>query len=260
MTAGSRYKSDPRRVQGKTDLAEILGNINQRIRTSETAFRVGHTAIEDGDLVVRNGDIVVSETDGTEVLRMIHGAVPELRFRPLGIDDDRFAAVWGQDYTTDLGGGFGSIVTTALNLGIYDSAIPEDHVLDGGEVRILPDGVIVDYQPNNGDEQVYISLNAYSRVDPFKEIITIRGRWDDQFDFDDHAAMSVGSVDIGAGFGGFTWNYVQTYATKIAPIIGLVNTAGLLTSWNISAMNTSNFSVVWSGVLAKTMNFWNPRL
>lgn len=256
----SRYRADPRRVQGKTDLNDIIVDINQRLKTSETALRIGNTAIEDGNLVVRNGDIVVSLADDTEVLRIVHGDTPDIRFFATGVDSDRFGAVWGEDITFDFGSGFGSIETTVMHVGVYDATVPEDHVTDGGQLQLRIDDAIMSYEPNNGDNDVSVWLNPYSRIDPFKEVILMRGKWDNQFEFSELNALAVGSADIGAGFGSYTWTYQQTFATRIAPVVALVNTAGLITSWNVTAMSTSDFTVSWSGALAKTLNWWNFRV
>jgi len=255
----NRYRSDPRRQQGKIDLNDIIIDMHRRLRAGETALRIGNTAIEDGNLVVRNGDIVVSLSDDTEVMRIVHGDVPDIRFFATGVDSDRFGAIWGEDVSIDLGSGFGIVDTTQMHVGVYDSTVPEDHVRDGGSLRLLVDDAILEYIPNNGDTDTHMRLNTYSRVDPFKEVITFKGRWDNLYDFSGLTAMSVGSVDVPAGFGSFTWSYVQTYSTTIAPIVGLVNTAGLV-DWTITAMSTASFTVTWSGTLAKTLNFWNPRL
>lgn len=255
-----RYRADPRRVKGKVDLAEIIEGMNKRISAGETAWRAGNTAIENGNLVVRNGDIVVSLSDDTEVLRILHGDVPEIRYMATGVDTDRFGAVWGEDVTIDLGSGFGNVDTTVMHMGVYDTAIPDDHVPDGGEVILHIDAAKLEYNPNNGDNSVSLWLNTYSRVDPFKDIITMQGKWDNGYDFSSQSAMSAGSFNVSAGFSSLTWTYIQTFDTTIAPVVGLVNTAGLVTSWNITAMSNSDFTVTWSGTLAKTVNFWNPRL
>lgn len=256
----SRYRSDVRRQKAKVDLNDIIEDLHRRIKTGETAQRIGNTAIENGNLTVRNGDIVVSLSDDTEVLRILHGDVPEIRYQATGVDTNRFGAVWGEDITIDLGSGFGFVDTTVMHMGVYDTTVPEDHVADGGELTLHVDSAKLEYNPNNGDNHLSIWLNTYSRVDPFKDIITIQGKFDNGFDFSAQSAMSTGSFNVGAGFGSLTWTYIQTFATTIAPVVGLVNTAGIVTSWNITAMNTSNFTVSWTGTLAKVVNFWNPRV
>jgi hypothetical protein len=249
MSARSRYRSDPSRIKGKKDISEIIIDINNRLKAGETSLRIGNTAIEDGNLVVRNGDIVVSLSDDTEVLRIVHGDTPEIRYFATGVDA-----------TFDLGPGFGEVETTVMHVGVYDAAVPGDHVIDGGHLQLRLDDAILSYEPDNGDNAVSMWLNPYSRIDPFKEVILFRGKWDNQFEYAATNALAVGSVDIGAGFGSYTWTYQQTFATRTCPVVALVNTAGLITSWNVTAMSTTSFTVSWSGALAKILNWWNFRV
>jgi hypothetical protein len=248
------------RVKGKKSITDIVLDINRRLKAGETSLRIGNTAIEDGNLVVRNGDIVVSLSDDTEVLRIVHGDTPEIRYFATGIDSDRFGATWGEDVSIDLGSGFGIVDTTVMHTGVYDSTVPEDHDIDGGHLKLQLDGAVFSYEPNNGDAPVYLWLNPYSRVDPFKEVILFNGKWDNQFEYAATSALAVGSVDVGAGFGSYSWTYQQAYATRICPVVGLVNSGAVVTSWNVTSMNTSGFTVTWTGALAKVINWWNFRV
>lgn len=254
----SRYRADPRRPQAKVSLTDIVEDMYRRLRSGETAPRIGNTSIDDGNLTVRNGDIIVSLTDGTEVLRIVHGDVPEIRYFATGVDSDRMGAVWGEDVSYDLGSGFGIVDTTVMRIGVYDSTIPEDHVNDGGEFEATLTDASIRYEPNNGDNTLRFTLNQYGRIDPFKDVLYFQGKWDINFDFGADGAISTGSIDVSAGFGSFTWFYTQTFASKIAPIVGLVNAGGALT-WVITEMPNDKFSVDWSDLTAKTINFWNPR-
>lgn len=255
----SRYRSDPRRAKGKITLTDIVEDMHRRLRSGETAPRIGNTSIDDGNLTVRNGDIIVSLSDGTEVLRIVHGDVPEIRYFATGVDSDRMGAVWGEDRTFDLGPSFGTVDTTVMHMGVYDSTVPEDHVQDGGEVRLYFDGAQLAYEPNNGDNDLQLNLNLYGRTPPFQDVIYLQGKWDNSFDFADEGAIATGSFDVTAGFGSFTWFYIQPFATKIAPIIGLVAATANF-DWCITEMPTDKFSVDWSDTTAKTINYWNPRL
>jgi hypothetical protein len=256
---GGRYRADPRRKEGKVSLTDILLDMQRRLRAGEVAPRIGNTSIDDGNLTVRNGDIIVSLTDGTEVLRIVHGDVPEIRYFATGVDTDRFGAVWGEDRTFDLGPSFGTVDTTVMNMGVYDASVPEDHVRDGGEVRLYFDGAQLVYEPNNGDNDLQFTLNQYGRTPPFQDVIYMQGKWDINFDFGSEGAISTGSIPVSAGFGSFTWFYTQTFASTIAPVIGLVAATANF-DWCVSEMPTDKFSVDWSDTTAKTINYWNPRL
>jgi hypothetical protein len=198
-------------------------------------------------------------TDGTEVLRIVHGAVPEIRYFATGVDNDRFGAVWGEDVTIDLGSGFGTVDTTTMRTGIYDAAVPEDHVNDGGEVALALDNAKLLYTPNNGDNALEFTLNKYGRTDPFQDVLYFQGKWDVNFDFASDGAIATGTIPVSAGFGSFTWFYTQTFDTTIAPVIGLFAAVANF-NWCVSEMPTDKFSVDWSDTTAKTINYWNPRL
>lgn len=240
MTA-NKYRVDPRRIDGRKDVVDIITELNQRLRKNENALRIGNTSIENGNLIVRNGDIVVSETNGTESLRIKHGEIPEIRMFPLGPDINRRIAFFGFDF------GAGS---TALQIGV-EKTNPTAN--DGGRVVLWDQGAALAFSPSGGNE-------SYLRLNILQEVINIRGKWIDMFDIDSRQALSVGSIDVDAGFSGFTWSYGMTMASKMAPVIGLVNTAGLVTSWNLTDMSTSSFTVNWTGTLAKIINFWSYRL
>lgn len=257
MTSTARYRSDPARIEGKVSLTDILIGMQRRIKINETAKRIGNTAIDGGNLIVREGDIIVSLSDDTEVLRIVHGDQPEIRWKATGVDGDRFGSIWAYDYTYTFG--FGDIDTTEMVMGIYDGADEDAHVTDGGELVMSLDRAALEYKPNNADGDMNYYLNLYGRTDGFKGILNIVGRWDNSYTFNVDNAMVTGTIPVSAGFSGVTWNYSQASTTTPCPIIGLLDTAGLTTSWNVTAQSTTGFTVTWTGTLAHTVNFWNPR-
>lgn len=232
----NKYRVDPRRIDGRKDIVELVTDISQRLKRNENALRVGHTSVDDGNFTVRNGDIIFSESDTTESMRLFHGTIPELRMLPLGLDSSHHISMFGFDF-----GNF----STAVQIGVEKI----DNSIDGGKILLWPSGAVFSFQPNVGNE-VYIWLNI------FEDNIAVRGSWINQNDIDSRQALSVGSVDVGAGVSSLSWSYATTMASRMAPVIGLVDTAGLVTSWNLTAMSTSGFTVTWTGTLAKTVNFW----
>lgn len=243
MTSGNRYKSDPRRIQGKLDVFEVFENTERRLRAGETSYRAGHTAIEDGDFVVRNGDIIVSETDDTVVLQIVHGSIPEVRLFPQGVvDPEHWVSILGASPIDTLTAGQMEI-TQETSPGVYDT--------DGGRVLVWADGALLAHTPFGGTES-FLWLN----YEP--EVMLMVGKWLNQIQASTSQAVYTGVIDVVAGFGSWTHTYFAPFVTTMAPVVGLLNTAGALT-WNLTAVSTSGFTVSWTGTLAKTIYFWNFR-
>lgn len=246
----SRYRADPRRVEGKISLVDILGEMQDRLKANDTSLRIGNTTIEDGELLVRNGDIVVGETDGTEVMRLYHGEYPRIHFTPMGADADWTGILFSQELDD----------AVYMEMGVYRNEDPL-YPAEGGKIALGRGYTILSYHPAySGGEEIYIWFHPYGDFSGFEEVIAMRGQYPQNTDYDSHQAHVAGTFDMSAGFGGANWSYSNTFPTVIAPIIGLVNTAGLVTSWNLTAMSTTGWTVSWSGLLAKTVNWWAPRM
>lgn len=244
MTTGNRYKSDPRRIQGKLDIYEYIEGQERRLRTGETAFRVGHTSIEDGDFIVRNGDIIVSESDDSIVMRLFHGESPAIGWYPLGIDSTHIVSMFAFDV------GDITLPETAFQNEITETTAFNT---DGGKQLMWPGGHIVSHTPDGGAES-YMWFNILGNA-----TIGINGIWPNNFQYSTEAAIYAGTIDVPSGFGSWTNTYLSPFASTMAPVVGLLNTAGALT-WNLTAVSTSAFTVSWSGTLDKTLYFWNFRV
>lgn len=238
-----RYGRDPLRLGGQKDIVEYVKDALRRIETGESSLQIGHTAIEDGNLVVRNGDIVVSETSGEVVLRILHGGTPEIRMYPLGDTDTHRVAFFGYDFNA------GGAPDQAVQLCIETTDLAQD----GGKLLMSRQYAILSHQPDGGLES-FLWLNAFSPQEAL-----YRGRWTNQVQYDNNMGLYMGVINAGGGFSSWTHTYFTSFATTIAPVVGLVNSGSTVT-WTITGMTTSAFTVGWSGTAAKTINFWNFRV
>lgn len=241
-----RYGVDPSRQKGQKSIVEYVQDVLDRVSSGDASLQVGHSAIEDGDFIVRNGDILVSESDDSVVLRVIHGTVPEVRMYPLGGTDTHHCTIFGADF--NLGTGLGP--DQSIQMGIEKI----DTTQDGGKVLLTKNNAIISHQPAGGLES-FFWLNSPTGT----QEVLYRGRWSNQFQYDNNMGIYPGVINVGGGFTSWTHSYFTSFATTIAPVVGLVNTAGTVT-WNITAMTTSAFTVSWTGTAAKTLNFWNFRV
>lgn len=237
----NRYDIDPKRLEGKKDIFDYIKDIKDRTDTQETGLRAGHTAIEDGDFILRNGDIVVSESDNSIVLRILHGAIPQIHFFPLGATDTHRARILSLDF--DVGAG----ADQAIQMGVETVG----GVQDGGKVLLSKTYAILAHQPNGGNES-YFWLNI------LPEMILYRGKWNNQVQQDSRTGIYPGTVDLGAGFAGVTISYAITVASTMVPVTTIMSSAAV--TWNLSAFNTNGFTLVWSGTTAKTINWWAFRV
>ena len=243
----SRYDTNPNRLQGQKDIITHVLDLGERITTKEKSLQIGHTAIEDGDLTVRNGYIVVSETDDTIVMRLKHGAIPEIQFFPLGDNDTHKATLFGQDFNNDANNPNQAI---QLDIELLDNTI------DGGKLLLMRDGVILSHQPDGGQES-FIWLNSLAGIS--EEVIAIRGAWPNQLQYDSHAALHMGDFVASSGFSTWTYTYSTPFATNMVPLFTIGVNGGTLT-WGIDSYSTSSF-VIRFGVTAnnKFVTFWNFR-
>src|SRR5688500_7378441 len=246
--AEGRYGVDPTRLKGQKSIVDHMVELRKRVAVGETGLRIGHTAIEGGDLTVRNGDNIVSETDGTVVLRLFGGGIPEIRFYPLGETDTHQASLLSFDFDT------GSGADQAVQLCIEETGSLDQ---DGGKVLLTRTFAVLSHQPEVGEE-TYIWLNADPGVE---EIVLIKGRWSDQYQYDVRQALYTGSFSFGSGFSNWTHTYLAPFATTICPIVGFMNSVDTAVAWSITAQSTSSFKVRWAtGTDGKTINFWNFRI
>jgi hypothetical protein len=244
----NKYAVDPRHKEGKIDIVQYVTNLFQRVSEGDVALRVGHTAIEDGNLTVRNGDIIVSESDDTVVLRIKHGAVPEILFFPLGENTTHQGTLFGQDWDNNP-----SDPNIAVQLGIELL----NHTIDGGKVLLMHDGTVLAHQPNGGQES-FIWLNSLAGIT--EEVFAVRGRWPDQLQYDDHAGLLQGAFTATSGFSTWTYTYVTPFATSFIPLCTVGINGGTVT-WGLDSYSTSNFVIRFGSTGSnKMVTFWNFRI
>lgn len=243
-----RYSVSPTNLEGKADVVTYIQDLFRRMGDTDTALRIGHTAIEDGNLTVRNGDIIVSETDDTVVLRIKHGATPEIDFYPLGETDTHQGVVFAQDFNND---------PSNPNQAIQMDIELLDNTIDGGKVLLTRTEAIIAHQPDGGEE-CFIWLNALAGIS--EEIIDVRGRFPDQSQRDSHTGLYMGAFTATAGFSTWTHTYFTPFATTIVPVVTVGVNGGTLT-WGLDSYSTSNF-VIRFGVTAnnKMVTFWAFRI
>lgn len=243
----NRYGIDAGRLKGQKDIVEYIRDLRGRMADKETSLQIGNTAIEDGSLTVRNGDIIVSESDGHVVLRVLHGEIPEIRFFPIGESSDTHrGAIFSYDAS---GNPLDPNQVLALDIEELDSDV------DGGKIELTKKDAFIGHVPN-GLGQTWIWFNPFGDT---TQLMAFNGRLSNQFQYSNEDAIYTGSEAVSAGFSSYTHTYFTSFATTVAPVVGLVNTGGAI-SWVISAMSTSSFTVAWSGTTAKTVNWWNFRL
>lgn len=240
-----RYDVDPTRLQGKKSIIEFMQEVLKKVGSDDASLQIGHTSIEDGDLIIRNGDIIVSETDGEVVLQIMHGITPEIRFFPLGVNDTHRVALFAYDF-----GGGAAAPDQAVQLCVETVG----SVQDGGKLLLSRNYAILSHQPNGGSES-YLWLNG--NLTGSQEAL-FRGKWSNQAQFDSNMGLYMGVINAGGGFSSWTHTYFTSFATTIAPVVGLVNNP--VVTWTILGFSTSSFTVGWTGTASKTITFWNFRV
>jgi len=246
ISVADRYGVDPGRLKGQKSIIEFFQDAFRRIESGESSLQIGHTAVEDGDLTIRNGDLLVSESDNSVVLRLMHGSVPELRMFPLGETDSHRIALFGADFNLDQGAGPDQSVQLCVET--------VDAIQDGGKVLLTRNNAIFSHQPAAGDES-FLWLNAPASS---TQEAVYRGKWTNQWQFDNQMGIYPGVIVVGSGFTSWTHSYFTSFATTVGPVVGLVNSAAI--SWCIQGFSTAAFTVIWSGTAAKTIAFWNFRI
>ena len=236
---------EPSRLKGQKDIVEYVKQVIEELSSRSSSLQIGHTSIEDGNFIIRNGDIIVSESDDTIVLRILHGQTPEIRMWPLGETDTHRAALFSHDFSID------GPPDQAVLLSIETTGATQD----GGKLLLTRGYTVLSHQPNGGSES-YFWLNADGVL---PQIGLYQGKWPDRAQYNTDQGLYPGVFNVTAGFGSLTHTYNASFASTVAPVIGLVNTGGTV-SWNITAMSTSAFTVTWTGTAAKTINIWNFRI
>jgi hypothetical protein len=245
MAGRDRYGSSPTRNQGKKDIVEYVSEMMERLGTGETVRRIGATAIEDGNLTVRNGDIIVSESAGEVVWKLLHGAVPEMRWFPIGDTDTHRITFYGSNDPF-----FAQSLTVVVETN-------PGAVADGGKVILSKDMAILSHHPiASGGNESYIWLNGDFSA---PEVIDIQCKWYNQFQTTSLQGVYTGQASIGGGFGSYTHTYFSAFASTAVPIATLFNSGGAV-SWVVSAQSTSSFTISWSGTTGKTVNWWVFRI
>ena len=89
--------------------------------------------------------------------------------------------------------------------------------------------------------------------------LRIVGRWLNDTQISSTDALYTGTRSVSAGVSSVTITYPSAFATTVAPVIGLLNSAGAL-NWCLTAQSASSFTVAWTGTLAKEINMWNIRI
>lgn len=242
-----KYSVSPSFLEGKPDLVTFVTQLFKRVAEGDSSLRVGHTAIEDGNFVVRNGDIIVSESDDTVVMQILHGAIPEIRFFPLGSITTHRASLTAVDFSTALDG---SDLSVQLGVETDPGAI-----VDGGKVLLAQSSAILSHQPDaSGGQESYLWLNF-----GFNEIANYRGRWLDQVQVDTHQGLYMGAFNATAGFSTWTHTYFSPFATTMVPVC-TVGVSGSTLSWGLDSYSSSQFTLRFSTTAGtKMVTFWNFR-
>lgn len=238
----NRYQIDPTRLRGQPDIIEYIKDINERVKSGETGLRIGHTSIEDGDLVVLNGDIRVKETDGTTVLQILHGSVPEIRMFPLGDTDTHQISWFGFDFGTPPDTDQGSQMQVERVADLFQ---------DGGKLFLGRSYALLSHW-EFGEQETYIWLN----FDPsIPELIQFNGKLRDSFQYDTGQLFYAGAMSVTGGFATWTHTYFSTWDDTMLPII-TTNLNGSTTQWVLDSFDLTQFTVRFNPTAgAKTVTF-----
>lgn len=242
-----RYESDATRRRGRPDIVEYIKDLSDRLRTAEVGLRIGHTSIEDGDLVVLNGDIRVKESDGTTVLAILHGSIPEIRMYPLGDTNTHQAAFFAFDFDIGFGPDQGIQIEVERT---------SDFAVDGGKLLLTENYAVLSHQPDGGEE-TYVWCNA----DPaFAEAFLFRGRFRDSWQYNINQTFYPGTINVSAGFSTWTHSYLSSFVDQVIPIISVVYNGATL-QWNVDSYLQTAFTVRFGTTVgAKTITFFNVRV
>lgn len=245
MSKAGRYR------QETPDLTTLITQLEQRLKILEANPRIGATAIDTGSLTVKGGEIIIEDDEGTPIIRMFrnvdNGQNPEIRFSPLGPASDHVNAVYSQ---------YGTFEGVNQLLARFDVVTEPGFELDGGSLQLFQTGGRLAFKDDASGLESCFEAGIIGGV---AGRVRIKGRWAEEFQIETTDAVYAGTTNFGAGFGGVTYAYFSTWASTMVPIIGLLNSGGVV-SWNLSAFSTASFTLVWSGTAAKTINMWCVRV
>jgi hypothetical protein len=241
-TVSNKYDINPNRLGGQKDIISHVIELGDRVSAQEVATRAGHTSIEDGNFIVRNGDIIVSESDDTVVMRLFHGAIPDIEMYPLGETDTHLISLFAFDFNSDP-------VTPNQAVQLY-IARASDLDVDGGKVLLTKDYSILSWQPFGG-------LESYIRLDSFGFLF--HGIWTNQGQASASDGIYTGWFTATSGFSTWTHTYFFPFTTIVAPVF-TVGVTGTTIQWGIENFSASSFIIRFSTTSGnKFVTFWNFR-
>lgn len=209
------------------DVVDHFAALEKRVSASENSRRIGYTSFDQGTFT-SVGDLVEFRFLPPSYQRNVSGLSAILAFY-YG-DNNVGASLQLDNEFEDPSGNF---------------------LQEGGKLQLFTGGTILShFQQYSGLEEAYIWLGPWGT-----ETIEFRCMFPN-LQSDGHQGIIGGSDSLGAGFSSYTYTYNTAFVTPAIAIVNLVNTAGLITSWNLTAQSTSSWTVTWSGTLAKTINFW----
>ena len=242
----SRYNA------GSTDLIAKIADLKRRISRLEFNPRISSSSIDSGSLRVKieNGLLVLNE-DGDviiEVEQVSSTLTPIIRFAPPGPSPDTRFNVSAADSDFGIEG-----FLTNVQYSITDAIASEQY----GFVASWNSGTIL----GRRDPGFISSAIETRNLTPYSgnnDSIRIMGRFLDDVQATANEAIYTGTQTTGA-VSSITITYPITFATTIAPMVAAVNASAI--SFNLTAQSTSSFTIAWTGgAVAKTLNYWNPRL
>lgn len=228
-----RYDVDPGQTKGQKGFLYQFAELEDIADGHKKSLKIGHTSIEEGDLILKNGNILV------------YGSLPSITFFPLAGSSTRIIELFGSNDDAFLKQTLTLLVQTLGG------------VADGGKIILAEESAILSHHPlASGGNESYLWFNIDPTVD---EIMSMQGKWPNQFQYSTLQAIYPGVINVGAGFTSYTHTYFSAFATTMAPVVCLNNSGGTV-SWNLTAQSTSSFTVAWAGTAAKTLNFWAFRV
>jgi hypothetical protein len=230
------------------DLVSQIRELAQRISILERTPRIGNTAIDTGQITVKGGDVVVETPEGVDVIRITQSGLngtPEIRLSPLGAASTHVNTVTTNRETID-----GSLQT----VGKFE-VVNLDGDIDGGFAHLYETGAKMGWHRDSDGLECFWQVGTIASV---VGAIRAVGRWMNGTNISTEAILPW-TFDIGAGFGGTTAPFSPSFTTAVIPIVGLLNSGGVVT-WCITAQSSSSVTILWSGTAAKTVNLWVARI
>jgi hypothetical protein len=228
--------SEARSYRNVRDLLDIIFELERRIRTLESAPRLGSTSLDGGELTIRGGDIVVRDDNNKEVARMMHGAIPMMRFRPANTALEEYQLVTFGWEAEDTGAA-------------YQASVQDiNGNQDGGKLLLMRDAVYLSKQPADPSRnEAMITIGALMDED-----IRFQGHWGDGGQLSKLDALDLIRVDVVAGFSAYVHTYTYPYDTTPAVFYTILNTAGTV-NHVLTACDNTGFTLTWGGTGAKVI-------